>query len=160
MKTEIVIRKSKPEDMPAVWSLINELALFEREPDAVEITVEDLVRDGFGATPKFVCFVAVQQNAIVGMALGYPRYSTWKGPTLHLEDLIITQKNRKQGIGLELFKNFMAYAASSGVKRVEWAVLDWNKSAIDFYKKQGAQVFKDWRVAQMNEKEIKRFKNI
>jgi GNAT superfamily N-acetyltransferase len=93
------------------------------------------------------------------MALGYPRYSTWKGVTMHLEDLIVTKSRRGNGIGSLLFSKFISYAHSLRVKRIEWAVLDWNVNAIKFYKKNGAKILSDWRVAQMDEDSIKKFCN-
>ena len=93
------------------------------------------------------------------MALGYPRYSTWKGMTMHLEDLIVTKSRRGNGIGSLLFSKFINYAYSLRVKRIEWAVLDWNINAIEFYEKNGAKILSDWRVAQMDEDSIKKFCN-
>ena len=120
---------------------------------------KQLINDGFSSSPKFKCFVAEINQEIVGMALGYPRYSTWKGPTIHLEDLIVTKSKRGLGIGFKLFSKFIHYAHELNVKRIEWVVLDWNKSAIDFYKKNGAHVLDDWRVAQMDFNAIKKFVN-
>lgn len=145
--------------MQAVWALIKELAEYEREPDAVEITVADLVRDGFGPVPKFECWVAEQAGEITAMALFYSRYSTWKGSTIHLEDLVVAQAHRGKGFGSALFTQVMKIAQERGVKRVEWAVLDWNLPAISFYEKAGATVFADWRVAQFNQQQLNDFLN-
>ena len=130
----IIIREAISKDMSKVLELIKELATFEKEPDAVIVTEKQLINDGFSSSPKFKCFVAEINQEIVGMALGYPRYSTWKGPTIHLEDLIVTKSKRGLGIGFKLFSTFIHYAHELNVKRIEWVVLDWNKSAIDFYK--------------------------
>ncbi|MXN91232.1 GNAT family N-acetyltransferase [Flavobacterium sp. Sd200] len=151
------IRKGVKEDMPAVLELIKELAVFEKEPEAVEVTVQDLENDGFGEHPMFEIFVAEVEGIIKGMALFYYRYSTWKGRTIHLEDLIVTESMRGSGIGSALYKEVFKFAKAQGVRRVEWAVLDWNTPAIDFYEKSGAKVFADWRVAQMNEEGIATF---
>ncbi|MFL9845024.1 GNAT family N-acetyltransferase [Flavobacterium rhizosphaerae] len=151
------IRKGKPEDMPAVLQLIKELAVFENEPDAVVITANDLVRDGFGTQPLFETFVAEKNNAIIGVALFYYRYSTWKGKTIHLEDLIVNQAHRGIGAGSGLYKAVIAHAKKQGLRRVEWAVLDWNTHAVDFYKRSGARVFDDWRTVQMDETGIANF---
>ena len=152
------IRTATASDMPAVLQLIQALADYEREPDAVEITSADLVRDGFEQSPPlFSCLVALEEDVIVGMALYYPRYSTWKGPTIHLEDLIVTESCRGKGYGMELFKQVMQEAAARGVRRVEWAVLDWNAPAISFYEKAGATVFSDWRVVQFSENQLAAF---
>ena len=149
-----MIRFARKEDMSFVLSLVQELADFEKEPDAVIITEEDLLKDGFGVDPKFHCLVAEKVGTIVGMALFYPRYSTWKGATLHLEDLIVTQSLRGKGYGKDLYTAFITFAAEKWVKRIEWVVLDWNTHAIDFYKKSGAHVLDDWNTVQMDENAI------
>ncbi len=155
----VLIRDAVQNDMKQVLMLIKELAKFEKEPNAVILNEEQLVRDGFSENPKFKCFVAESNNEIIGMALGYPRYSTWKGVTMHLEDLIVTKSRRGNGIGSLLFSKFINYAHSLRVKRIEWAVLDWNVNAIEFYEKNGAKILSDWRVAQMDEDSIKKFCN-
>jgi GNAT superfamily N-acetyltransferase len=151
------IRKGKKEDMPAVLRLIQELAIFEKEPDAVVVTVADLERDGFGENPLFNTFIAEQDGKIVGMALYYYRYSTWKGRTIHLEDLIVKERMRGSGLGYALYSAIIAQGKKDGVRRIEWNVLDWNTPAIDFYEKSGARVLKDWLVAQMDESGIEAF---
>jgi len=151
------IRKGKNADMLQVLSLINELAVFEKEPDAVVITENTLQKHGFGKNPLFKIFVAEMSGEIVGMALFYFRYSTWKGPTLHLEDLIVKEDKRSLGIGKALYKKVLNYAYKKKLKRVEWVVLDWNKPAIDFYKKSGAKILPNWRTVQMDEKELKNY---
>lgn len=145
------IRKGTIKDMPRVLELIQELAVFEKQPRAVEVTVEDLERDGFGTQPLFQILVAELDGKIPGIALFYNRYSTWKGKTIHLEDLIVSEKYRGSGIGMKLYKAVMEEAKVQNVRRVEWNVLDWNTPAISFYEKTGAIVFKDWLVAQMDE---------
>jgi GNAT superfamily N-acetyltransferase len=153
------IRKGEKKDMKAVLELIQELATFEKEPDAVEVTISDLERDGFGKNPLFYTFVAEVDDEIVGIALYYYRYSTWKGKTIHLEDLIVKEKMRGSGIGFALYSEIIAQGKRDNVRRIEWAVLDWNTPAIDFYKKSGAKVLDDWRLAQMDEKGINKFLN-
>jgi GNAT superfamily N-acetyltransferase len=148
------IRKGTIEDMSAVLELIKELATFEKEPNAVVVTVSELERDGFGESPLFYTFIAEQNNEIVGMALYYYRYSTWKGRTIHLEDLIVKEKMRGSGLGFELYSAVIAQSKNDGVRRMEWNVLDWNTPAIEFYEKSGAKVFNDWLVAQMDENGI------
>lgn len=155
----VLVRDAVQNDMKQVLMLIKELAKFEKEPNAVILNEEQLVRDGFSENPKFKCFVAESNNEIIGMALGYPRYSTWKGVTMHLEDLIVTKSRRGNGVGSLLFSKFINYAHSLRVKRIEWAVLDWNVNAIEFYEKNGAKILSDWRVAQMDEDSIKKFCN-
>ena len=151
------IRKGNPEDMEAVLGLIQELADFEKEPDAVLITVDDLVRDGFGTTPLFHVFVAEVESEIVGIALYYYRYSTWKGKIIHLEDLVVKEKMRGTGLGYALYSEIIKQGKRDNVRRIDWHVLDWNTPAIDFYEKSGAKVYDDWRVAQMDEEGINFF---
>lgn len=151
------IRPIKKHDLTPVLGLIQELAIFEKEPEAVEIDEEDLENGAFGDSPDFFCLVAEVNNQIVGMALFYHRFSTWKGKSLHLEDLIVTQKFRQKGIGKALFEAVLEQAHQQKLKRVEWVVLDWNKPAIDFYNKYNADVFDDWRTVQLNEDNLKQF---
>lgn len=153
------VREGKVEDMPAVLKLIKELAHFEKESDAVIVTVEDLENDGFGKTPLFKVFVAEMENEIVGMSLFYPRYSTWKGPTIHLEDLIVTKEKRGLKIGNALYRKVIEYGYNNGVERIEWAVLDWNEPAISFYESTGASVLRDWDTAQFHREEMKNYLN-
>lgn len=151
------IRKGNPEDMQSVLELIQELADFEKEPDAVLVTVDDLIRDGFGPVPLFYVFVAEVESEIVGIALYYYRYSTWKGKTIHLEDLVVKDKMRGTGLGYALYSEIMKQGKKDKVRRIEWNVLDWNTPAIEFYEKSGAKVLKEWRVAQMDEVGINHF---
>ena len=141
-------------DMPRVLELIKELAVFEKEPDAVEVTLDVLESDGFGNNPKFTCFVTEVDNKVEGMALVYKRYSTWKGEVLHLEDLIVSQSQRGKNLGTKLLDKVVAYGKSLGVKRISWEVLDWNEPAITFYETKGANVMRDWDVVHLDEKGI------
>ncbi len=150
-------RLATKEDMPRVLELIKELADFEKEPDAVEITLDMLETDGFGETPKFTCFVVDVDQKVEGMALVYMRYSTWKGEALHLEDLIVSQSQRGKNIGTTLLDEVVRYGKSLGVKRICWEVLDWNEPAIRFYEKKGAKVMRDWDVVQLDEKGIENY---
>jgi len=160
------IRRGNPQDMQAVLGLIQELAAFEKEPDAVLVTVDDLIRDGFGPVPLFHVFVAEvdddtsdseQPKQIVGIALWYYRFSTWKGKTIHLEDLVVKDKMRGTGLGYALYSEILKQAKKDQVRRVEWNVLDWNTPAIEFYEKSGAKVLRDWYVVQMDEIGINHF---
>ena len=153
----MIIRKALKEDMNDVLQLIQELATFEKEPEAVVITVDDLIRDGFSQNPLFHCFVAQNDNKIQGMALYYYRYSTWKGKTIHLEDLIVKENQRGSGVGFALYSKIIEQGKIDNVRRIEWAVLDWNIPAIEFYKKSGAKILEDWRTVQMNEQQISNF---
>ena len=153
----MIIRKGNSGDMEAVLGLIQELAVFEKEPDAVLITVDDLIRDGFGTVPLFHVFVAEVENEIVGIALYYYRYSTWKGKIIHLEDLVVKDKMRGTGLGYALYSEIIKQGKRDNVRRIDWHVLDWNTTAIDFYEKTGAKVLRDWYVAQMDEESINNF---
>ncbi len=152
-----LVRIATKKDMTGVLNLIKELALFEKEPNAVEITIDDLIKDGFGSFSKFTCFVAEKSNKIVGIALVYMRYSTWKGEVLHLEDLIVSKSMRGAGLGTALLDKVVKYGYDLGVKRISWEVLNWNNNAIAFYEKKGANIMKDWSVVQLNDQAIKTY---
>lgn len=153
---EYTIRPAELSDAPKIIELINDLAVFEKAADEMVLTLEELVEDGFGPYPLFHCFVAeMKSNAeVVGIALTYLRYSTWKGKALHLEDLIVKDSHRGQGIGSALLDHVIHYGASLGVRRIGWEVLDWNTSAIALYESKGAKVLKEWYVVQLDEKGI------
>lgn len=153
----MILRKGNPNDMQAVLDLIKELAVFEKEPHAVVVTVDDLIRDGFAENPLFHTFVAEVDNKIIGIALYYYRFSTWKGKTIHLEDLIVKEGKRGTGVGYALYSEIIRQGKRDNVRRIEWNVLDWNSPAIDFYKKSGAKILDDWLVAQMDEQGINQF---
>ncbi|MCH9659922.1 MAG: GNAT family N-acetyltransferase [Bacteroidetes bacterium] len=154
---DIEIVKAKKEEMSSVLQLITELAVFEKEPNAVQISEEDLMDAGFGESPMFTCFVAKINKEIVGMALIYFRFSTWVGKTVHLEDLVVKEKMRGKGIGDALYKGVMQYAKDEGVKRVNWMVLGWNEGAIKFYRRTGAVVMDEWWQVEMDEAGIDRY---
>lgn len=156
---DILLREAKKSDMKAVLFLIKELAAFEKESKAVEVTENDLIRDGFGEQPAFKAFVAEEANEIIGMALFYERYSTWKGRSIHLEDLIVKQDHRNKGIGKALYTKVLRYAYDQKFKRVSWEVLDWNKVAIDFYIGTGANIMDGWQVVHMKESALTNFVN-
>jgi|TARA_A200000113_G_scaffold181196_1_gene167113 GNAT superfamily N-acetyltransferase len=153
----LIIRNATKSDVPAILDLIQELATFEREPNAVAVTEAELIQDGFGETPVFECFVATIESKVVGMALYYPCYSTWKGKSWHLEDLIVMEPHRGKGIGFALLKKFISFAYKTGVRRIQWVVLDWNTPAINFYEKQGATTLSDWNITQMTEVAMQKF---
>ena len=153
----MIIRKATPQDMPKVLELIQELATFEKEPDAVIITVKDLIRDGFCEKPLFYTFVAEVENKVIGLALYYYRFSTWKGKTIHLEDLIVKESSRGTGAGFALYSEIIKQGKRDTVRRIEWNVLDWNSPAIEFYKKSGAKILDDWDVVHMDENGIDTF---
>lgn len=154
---DYTIRVAQREDMKQVLYLIQELATFEKEDDAVEVSVQNLEEDGFGKQKLFHCFVAEKNDNIVGMALVYPRYSTWKGPVIHLEDLIVTKEMRGSGLGTALLNEVVKYGDALGVKRISWEVIDWNEPAIGFYESKGANVMRDWDVVQLDEAAMKEY---
>jgi len=151
------IRFAVKDDMKAIHALIVELAVFENEEEAVEVTVSDLERDGFSENPRFKVFVAEEEGQIIGMALFYERFSTWKGKAIHLEDLIVTESKRKLGVGKALYTALMNYAEEHDYGRVAWEVLDWNQNAIDFYESTGAHILDAWRVVHMTKENLKKF---
>lgn len=153
------VRFGEQKDVPSLLRLIKELAYFEKELEAVEITEETLLTYGFGENQMFKFFVAESDDEIIGIALFYERFSTWKGPTIHLEDLIVTQSRRKLGIGKALYGKVLQYAYTNNYKRVAWEVLDWNTNAIEFYENSGAKYLSDWSVVQMNEEGLLNFVN-
>ena len=152
-----IIRRGEKKDMQSALDLITELAVFEKEPDAVEISAEDLIKDGFSENPKFKIFVAEEAKVIIGIALFYERYSTWKGKTIHLEDLMVTESKRKIGAGKALYSAVLKYAHDNNFNRVAWEVIDWNTEAIEFYKSTGATYLDDWSVVQMNKENLAKF---
>jgi GNAT superfamily N-acetyltransferase len=154
---EIKVRKGYKEDLPAVLGLIRELAAYERAPDEVEVTIEDLEEDGFGERPFFRFFIAEVDGVISGMALYYIKYSTWKGKCFFLEDIIVTQKFRRSGVGKLLFEEVMKAAKLARVRRVEWQVLNWNDPAIKFYEKYNTLFMDEWMSCRMTEEQINEF---
>ena len=139
------IREGKIEDLPRALELIRELAEFEKAPDEVNNTVEQMEIDGFGENPVFGFYVAENEGSILGMSLFYYRYSTWKGKKLYLEDIIVTEKERGKGIGALLFDRTIEHAKAEQCTGMSWQVLDWNEPAIRFYdKKYGADFDPEW----------------
>lgn len=154
---DFTIRKAAKEDMQEVLNLIKELASFEEEPNAVEVTVTDLQNDGFGDHPAFTCFVAEVNQKVEGTAIVFNRFSTWKGKILHLEDLVVSQKMRGSGLGTALLDEVVKHGHKLGVRRINWEVLDWNEGAIKLYEKKGAKVLRDWDVVHLDENGIKNY---
>jgi len=155
---KIIIREAQKSDMPAVISLIKELAEFEKEPDEVEIDSTVLVNDGFEENSYFKCFIAENNECIIGAEIIYNRYSTWKGRTIHLEDLIVTEKMRANGVGTLLLDNVVDYEKKLNVKRVSWEVINWNKKAIKFYLNKGALIKQDWSIVHLDNNALKNYK--
>ncbi len=140
----ILIREGKKEDIPEVFNLIQELAIFEDGLDQVSNTIEKIVIDGFGAHPVFGLIIAESEGKIIGSAIYYYRYSTWKGKRLYLEDLIVTESMRGKGVGKLLFDETLAIAKKTNCTGMMWQVLDWNDSAINFYKKYNSHFDDEW----------------
>ena len=138
------VRVGEKKDLIKVRELIIELAIYEKYPGAVKVTIEQLEEDGFGYNKVFDFFVAELNNKIVGFALYYTSYSTWRGRCLYLEDLVVTEKHRKSGIGSLLFEACIEETKARKAERMEWQVLDWNKPAINFYKKYNANLDENW----------------
>ena len=143
-KPAFTIRKGMPEDAAAIHRLIVELAIYERAEQEVTTTVEQLKEDGFGADAIYRLFVAEVQGDVVGMALWYEKYSTWKGRCGFLEDLVVRDSHRGKGIGKALFLAVADACAAANYGRMEWQVLDWNEPAIGFYKSLGAGLDPEW----------------
>lgn len=140
----IKIRKATKADVPAILGLIKELAEFEKAPKEVSVTEDMLRADGFSEQPLFFTIVGEVENEIVGMALYFYKYSTWKGKVMHLEDLIVKQSERGKGYGKVLLNEIIATAKSQELKRIDWQVLDWNAPAVQFYESIGAEIQKEW----------------
>jgi GNAT superfamily N-acetyltransferase len=140
----IVLRRAVKEDCPRLLELVHELALFERAPEEVTVTLEHFTESGFGDNPVWWAFVACVDGKVEGFALYYIRYSTWKGQRLYLEDLIVTEQSRGKGLGKMLFDRLLEETREKNLAGMVWAVLDWNEPAIEFYKKYHAQFDKTW----------------
>ncbi len=140
----IEIRIGTKADIPFALNLVKELAVYEKAPNEVEVTVEEMTEWGFGTDKQFDFFVALENDVIVGLALYYYKYSTWKGKCLFLEDIIVTESQRGKGLGKLLFDKVVQVSKEQKVRRMEWQVLDWNTPAIEFYKKYDATLDGEW----------------
>lgn len=144
------ILPAQPAHVSAMMQLIKELAQFEKAPHEVIATEQTLLTHGFSEKPLYVAWVATVEPDIVGMSLCYVRYSTWKGPVLYLEDLIVTESHRGKGIGKALFEQTLTYAREKQYNKLVWQVLDWNTPAIDFYRSYGANMDPEWLNASID----------
>lgn len=149
MPAPLEIRPASTDDVPAIFGLIMELAIYQKEPDAVRITEADLLRDGWGPQPRFSCLVAVEAKAVCGFALYHPTYSTWQGLSLYLEDLYVQPHLRGQGVGTALLARVAAEAKHLGCSRLDWSVLTWNEPAMKLYRQIGAVGMHDWLRMRM-----------
>lgn len=145
MNHDISIRLALPQDMESVHALVRELAEFEKAPEAVWTDAEQFRQDSGAASPWFDCLVAEHPEAgIVGIALCYRAYSTWKGKMIYLDDLVVTEAFRRQGIGKRLLEAVIDFARQTGAKQVKWQVLHWNEPAIEMYRQMGAEFDEEW----------------
>ncbi|MEO1435327.1 MAG: GNAT family N-acetyltransferase [Bacteroidota bacterium] len=152
----ITIRPAHKADIPAVYELVTELAIYENEPNAVEASLDDYFHD-FEAG-RFEVIVADENGEILGMMLYFQAYSTWKGRMLYLDDFVVRQRHRRRGIGQLLFDHFVQIAQKHEAKVIKWQVLDWNEPAIQFYEKVGATIEKNWWNVKMLHPDINRYK--
>jgi GNAT superfamily N-acetyltransferase len=151
----LTIREATPADVPEMLALIRDLAIYEREPNAVVATEADLLRDGFGPRRVFQCLMAEWEGKPAGFALYFPFYSTWRGNAgVHLEDLFVRPEFRRRGIAKALFARLAAIALERG-DRFQWHVLDWNQPAIDFYQQMGAHMLQEWRIMRVDGEALK-----
>lgn len=151
IKTNLVqIRPARPEDCAAMMELVRELAVYEKAGDEVTVSLEAFNDAGFGPHPIWTAFVAELDGAIVGLSLFYPRYSTWKGKKLYLEDIVVRESLRGQKIGKQLFDQTLAYAKAHHYHSLYWQVLDWNEPAINFYRKYAATFDGEWLNVQID----------
>lgn len=141
---DILVRKGEKKDIEGIYQLIVELAIFEEAADEVDLSIDDLMNDAFGEDALFKFIVAEQNDSIIGTAIYYYRYSTWKGKCIFLEDLVVSEKYRRKGVGGKLLDEMISISKREDAKRLMWQVLDWNKSAIDFYKKYDAIIEPEW----------------
>ena len=141
---EIIIRKAVRKDCARMMELIQELATYEKAPDEVTVSLSHFEESGFGANPVWWAFVAEAQGVVIGMALYYIRYSTWKGQRMYLEDILVTEDMRGQKIGSQLMDALIVEAKEKGFNGMNWQVLDWNEPAINFYKKYNANFDPEW----------------
>lgn len=140
----IIIRRATSDDCEQILCLVQELAAYERAPEEVTVTLEHFRESGFGRKPVWWAFVAETNNTIVGFALYYIRFSTWKGQRMYLEDILITEEHRGKGIGKMLMNRLMEEAKEKDLHGISWQVLDWNEPAIKFYEKYKVRFDKEW----------------
>ena len=157
LKMQFIVRKGNKADLPAVLALIKELAVYEKAPLEVTLTLEELERDGFGEKPVYSLFVAESRGEIIGMALYYLKYSTWKGTCIFLEDIIVKEQYRGYKVGLKLFEAIVRVSKEMNVPRMEWQVLDWNEPAINFYKKFNSYLDDGWINCKLVHAQIQAF---
>ncbi|MBN9482950.1 MAG: GNAT family N-acetyltransferase [Bacteroidetes bacterium 43-93] len=144
MSNKVVIRTATKEDCAAMLQLVHELAVYERAPNEVTVSMEHFIESGFGDNPVWWALVAEVGGSVIGFALYYIRYSTWKGQRMYLEDILVTEAWRGKGVGSMLMNELVAIAKEKGFHGINWQVLDWNEPAINFYKKYKASFDPEW----------------
>ncbi|MCD6011078.1 MAG: family N-acetyltransferase [Flavipsychrobacter sp.] len=144
MPANINVRKATSADCPRMMELVNELAVYERAPHEVTVALDHFIESGFGSNPVWWAFVAEQDGVILGFALYYVRYSTWKGQRMYLEDILVTEEARGKGLGSLLMNALIAEAKGRKFTGITWQVLNWNEPAINFYKKFNTRFDNEW----------------
>ncbi len=150
MNSDITVRRAVQEDCPQMLDLVHELAVFERAPEEVTVTMEHFCESGFGPNPVWWAFVAETEGKIIAFALYYVRYSTWKGQRMYLEDIIVTEAWRGKGVGSMLMNALIAEGKEKKFNGISWQVLDWNEPAIKFYKKYKTKFDGEWVNVMMD----------
>jgi len=145
-----IVRRAEIKDCPRLLELVHELAVYEKAPDQVTVTLDHFENSGFGKNPVWWAFVAETDGVIQGFALYYIRYSTWKGQRMYLEDILITEKMRSKGFGKLLFDRLIQEAKEKQLSGIVWQVLDWNEPAINFYRKYNSTIEKEWLNCSIN----------
>jgi GNAT superfamily N-acetyltransferase len=146
----VSIRLANEKDVNAIYTLIKELAIFEKAEFELQNTPKQLLIDGFKENPSYYCIVAEEKQVVIGISFLYVRYSTWKGKVLYLEDLVVKENYRNKGIGTQLMNSTIEFAKLNGFIRIQWQVLDWNVDAIRFYQKFNAQFDTEWTNVHLN----------
>ena len=142
--SEIIIRKAESHDCPRLLELIKELALYEKAPNEVTVSLAHFIESGFGANPVWWGFVAEKNNVVCGFALYYIRYSTWKGQRMYLEDFYVVPEMRREGIGALLFEKLIEEGKQKNLAGMVWQALEWNETALNFYRKYKASFDNEW----------------
>tara|TARA_B100000676_G_scaffold197833_1_gene194421 strand:- start:199 stop:675 length:477 start_codon:yes stop_codon:yes gene_type:complete len=151
---DIDIRKGIKKDLPQVLALIKELADYEKSLDQVDVTLEQLEKDGFDGHPHYYLLVAEEKGEIIGVCFYFIRYSTWKGKVLFLEDFVVKEEYRRMGIGGMLFEETIRIANKENMDGLHWQVLDWNTPALNFYKKYNASISSTWLNGRLDKEQI------
>jgi len=153
----ITLRIAQKEDCPRLMELVHELAAFEKLPEEVTVSLQEFEDAGFGNNPVWKAFVAIDNDVIIGFALYYVRFSTWKGRRVYLEDFIVTEEYRGRGVGKLLFEQIIKETKELGYSGMVWQVLDWNEPAIKFYNKYEASIESGWLNASLSQEQASKY---